>query len=73
MLYDASGFSLPERVVQAPPGFEERRKANPLMRQPLRPLAGFALHTSGTRLNDQLAARFDERVAHFEVLDRRPQ
>lgn len=46
----------PERFVQAPPSYEERRKANPLMRQPLRPLAGYALHTSGTRLNDQLAA-----------------
>ena len=46
----------PERFVQAPVSFEERRKANPLMRQPLRPLAGFALHTSGTRLNEQLAA-----------------
>ena len=46
----------PERFIQAPVSFEERRKANPLMRQPLRPLAGFALHTSGTRLNEQLAA-----------------
>lgn len=46
----------PARFVQAPVSFEERRKANPLMRQPLRPLAGFALHTSGTRLNEQLAA-----------------
>lgn len=46
----------PERFIQAPVSFEERRKANPTMRQPLRPLAGFALHTSGTRLNEQLAA-----------------
>lgn len=46
----------PERFVQAPPGYEERRKANPLLRKPLRPLAGYALAVSGTRLNEQLAA-----------------
>jgi hypothetical protein len=46
----------PDRFVQAPVSYEERRKANPLMRQPLRPLPGYALHVSGTRLNEQLAA-----------------
>ncbi len=46
----------PERFVQAPPAYEERRKANPLLRKPLRPLAGYALAVSGTRLNEQLAA-----------------
>lgn len=46
----------PERFVQAPPGYEERRKANPMLRKPLRPLAGYALAVSGTRLNEQLAA-----------------
>lgn len=57
-VYDKEGVDPldPERFVQAPVSFEERRKANPLMRQPLRPLAGFALHTSGSRLNEQLAA-----------------
>jgi hypothetical protein len=46
----------PARFVQAPPSFEERRKANPSMRQPLRPTAGNVLSASGTRLNEQLAA-----------------
>lgn len=46
----------PERFVQAPPSYEERRKANPTLGKPLRPLAGYALHVSGTRLNEQLAA-----------------
>lgn len=45
----------PERFVQAPPGYEEIRKLNPIQRQPLRPIAGYALHVSGTRLNTQLA------------------
>jgi hypothetical protein len=46
----------PARFVQAPPSYEERRKATPAARQPLRPIAGNVLSASGTRLNDQLAA-----------------
>lgn len=46
----------PARFVQAPPSYEERRKATPLARQPLRPIPGYVLSASGTRLNDQLAA-----------------
>jgi hypothetical protein len=45
----------PERFVQAPPSFEERRKATPEQRQPLRPIAGYALSVSGTRLSSELA------------------
>jgi hypothetical protein len=45
----------PQRFVQAPPSYEERRKATPTVRQPLRPLPGYALHVSGTRLESELA------------------
>lgn len=49
----------PERFEQfliAPPSFEELRKATPWMRKPVRPQAGYALHTAGSRLSEQLAA-----------------
>lgn len=45
----------PERFVQAPPSYEERRKALPNQGLPLRPTPGFALSTAGTRLRSQLA------------------
>jgi hypothetical protein len=45
----------PQRFVQAPPSYEEQRKATPITRQPLRPIPGYALHVSGTRLNSKLA------------------
>jgi hypothetical protein len=46
----------PARFVQAPPSYEERRKAEPIRRQPLRPMPGYALSVSGTRLDSKLAA-----------------
>lgn len=49
-----------ERFVQAPPGYEETRKATPDHRQVLRPLPGYALHVSGTRLNSRLAEITDK-------------
>jgi hypothetical protein len=45
----------PQRFVQAPPSYEEQRKATPVKRPPLRPMPGYALHVSGTRLNSDLA------------------
>lgn len=46
----------PKRFIQAPPSYEEMRKATPRLRQPLRPMPGFALN-GGSRLpSDELAA-----------------
>lgn len=57
-VWDATGKDVldPERFTQALPSYEERRKADPWRRKPVRPEAGFALHTTGSRLSDQLAA-----------------
>lgn len=46
----------PTRFVQAPPSYEERRKALPWLRKPARPIEGYALSVSGARLSEQLAA-----------------
>lgn len=46
----------PERFVQAPPPYEETRKALPWQRKPVRPIPGFALSTNGSRLSEQLNA-----------------
>jgi hypothetical protein len=46
----------PERFTQAPPSYEELRKATPEVRQTLRPLPGYALSVSGQRLSSQLEA-----------------
>lgn len=46
----------PQRFTQAPPSYEERRKATPVVRQTLRPLPGYALSVSGQRLSTQLEA-----------------
>lgn len=46
----------PERFVQAPPSYEETRKAYPWIRKPARPTPGYALSVSGARLSEQLAA-----------------
>ncbi|HLU34989.1 MAG TPA: hypothetical protein VKZ61_04405 [Thermomicrobiales bacterium] len=46
----------PERFTQAPPSYEERRKATPELRPTLRPLPGYALSVSGQRLSRQLEA-----------------
>ena len=46
----------PERFVQAPPSYEETRKALPWTRKPARPIAGYALSVSGSRLSEQVAA-----------------
>jgi len=46
----------PARFVQAPPSYEEQRKANPMLRTPVRPQPGYAL-AAGTRLaSPKLAA-----------------
>ena len=46
----------PERFEQAPPSYEETRKALPWLRKPVRPVEGYALSVSGGRLSEQLAA-----------------
>lgn len=46
----------PDRFVQAPPSYEEIRKAYPWKRKPARPTNGYALSTSGSRLSEQVAA-----------------
>lgn len=46
----------PKRFEQAPPSYEERRKALPWLRKPVRPIQGYALSVSGARLSEQLAA-----------------
>jgi len=47
----------PARFVQAPPSYEEQRKANPALLKPLRPQPGYAL-SGGTRIaSPELAAR----------------
>lgn len=46
----------PDRFVQAPPSFEEVRKAYPWKRKPARPIIGYALSTNGSRLSEQVAA-----------------
>lgn len=45
-----------ERFEQAPPSYEERRKALPWLRKPVRPVENYALSVSGTRLSEQLGA-----------------
>jgi hypothetical protein len=60
-VFDATGKDVldPERFEQfhvAPPSQEEQRKATPWKRKPARPQAGYALHTSGTRLSEQMNA-----------------
>lgn len=57
-VYGNSGKDVldPERFVQAPPSYEETRKAYPWIRKPARPSAGYALSVSGSRLSEQLAA-----------------
>jgi hypothetical protein len=45
----------PRRFVQAPPSYEEVRKATPIARQLLRPMPGYALHVSGSRLDSKTA------------------
>lgn len=46
----------PARFVQALPSYEEIRKADPKKRKPARPISGYALSPSGSRLSEQLAA-----------------
>lgn len=46
----------PKRYEQAPPSYEETRKALPWKRKPVRPTVGYALSVSGARLSEQLAA-----------------
>lgn len=57
-VFESSGKDVldPERFVQAPPSYEETRKALPWVRKPTRPTAGYALSVSGARLSEQLAA-----------------
>lgn len=57
-VFDATGKDVldPERFVQALPAYEELRKATPWVGKQKRPQAGYALHTSGSRLSEQLAA-----------------
>lgn len=45
-----------ERFIQAPPGYEETRKATPWVRKPVRPVPGYALSVSGSRLSEQMEA-----------------
>ncbi len=52
----------PERFVQAPPSYEEQRKATPALRTPVRPQAGYAL-TAGTRLASQKLAELSAEAA----------
>lgn len=59
--YDATGKDVldPDRFEQyfiAPPSYEERRKATPWVRKPVRPVQGYALSVSGSRLSEQLQA-----------------
>lgn len=72
-VFDATGKDVddPERFEQihaAPPSYEEQRKATPWKRKPARPQAGYALHTSGLRLSEQLnaLAAEAEHAASFE-------
>lgn len=57
-LFESTGKDVldPERFEQAPPSYEEVRKALPWKRKPARPIAGYALSVSGARLSEQLAA-----------------
>ncbi len=53
----------PERFVQAPPSLEEQRKATPIQRTPLRPVPGYDLSVSGSRLTsgpDELEAELTQ-------------
>lgn len=45
-----------KRFEQEPPSYEETRKALPWLRKPVRPVEGYALSVSGSRLSEQLAA-----------------
>lgn len=72
-VFDATGKDVldPERFEQihvSPPSYEEQRKATPWRRKPVRPQAGYALHTSGSRLSEQLnaLAAEAEHAASFE-------
>lgn len=60
-VFEATGKDVldPERFEQfhvSPPSYEERRKALPWMRKPVRPIPGFALHINGSRLSEQVQA-----------------
>lgn len=57
-VWDSTGKDVldPERFVQAPPSYEETRKALPWKRKPVRPAVGYALSVSGSRLSEQLEA-----------------
>lgn len=57
-VWDATGKDVldPDRFTQALPSYEEQRKADPWRRKPARPIAGYALSVSGSRLSEQLAA-----------------
>lgn len=60
-VFDMTGKDVmdPERFEQihvSMPSYEELRKATPWVRKVARPQAGYALHTSGSRLSEQLAA-----------------
>ena len=75
-VFEATGKDLfdPERFEQfhfSPPSYEEVRKAAPWMRKPVRPQAGFALHTNGSRLSEQLnsLAAEAEHSASFQTSD----
>lgn len=49
----------PERYEQfhvSPPSHQEVRNAQPWLRKPVRPVEGYALSVSGSRLSEQLAA-----------------
>lgn len=61
-VWDATGKDVldPERFVQAPPSYEETRKAQPWLRKPVRPVPGYALSVSGLRLSEQLGALSSE-------------
>lgn len=72
-VFDATGKDVldPQRFEQfsvAPPSYEEQRKATPWRRKPARPQAGYALHTSGSRLSEQVnaLAAEAEHAASFE-------
>lgn len=56
-VWDATGKDVldPERFTQALPSYEERRKAMPWTRKPVRPSEGYALSVSGSRLSETLA------------------
>lgn len=57
-VWDATGKDVldPDRFTQALPSYEEQRKADPWRRKPARPIPGYALSVSGSRLSEQLAA-----------------